>query len=257
MEDSFFDENYAHELEAAYMDNINLLYVAFTRAEEQLYICSNVFNEEDEDATPNVSRLLKHVLATITSEGMSYGDNLFTYGGVRETIEKKQQDVLSKDILPAVFGNFKEKIKLVSREEYNTAQVKGNLMHTIMSKVYRAGHLDKAVQATVKEYASRDIYKAQAEKIIQLFEENGWFDVSWKHINERAIWFEGKEIRPDKVLLSDSSCIILDYKTGAHESEHIQQMQAYAKAYASFYTQKIIPYLIYIEDMQLNIKEVS
>lgn len=40
LENSLFEDDYRKEIEWSYMDNINLLYVAFTRAEEQLYVLS-------------------------------------------------------------------------------------------------------------------------------------------------------------------------------------------------------------------------
>ncbi|MBK6641692.1 MAG: hypothetical protein IPG39_10855 [Bacteroidetes bacterium] len=40
LENSLFDEEYQNELNANYIDNLNILYVAFTRAEKQLYVFS-------------------------------------------------------------------------------------------------------------------------------------------------------------------------------------------------------------------------
>ncbi len=257
--ESFFEENYLIEKEAAFMDNVNLLYVAFTRAEEQLYIFSDAVSERketEEGAALPVSRLLKDVLGAMDLGNNNTDENIFTFGRIQDNVRKPDEHVPIKYISPAVFENFREKIKLVSREEYNTAQVKGNLMHSVLSKVYRAGHLQKAIQTTIAEQKSRDIYASAAQKIVQLFELNKWFDAQWKHINERSIWYEGKELRPDKVILSSDICIIIDYKTGVEKPEHIHQMKEYAKAYSSFYTQKIISYLIYLEDMQLVNVEV-
>ncbi len=250
IEDSLFADDYNREAEWTYMDNINLLYVAFTRAENQLYVLSTQEKENKDELPGSVGKLLTTILPKMGLEGDEI-PNEYSYG-VRET-QKQNENVLVgiKNILPVALKNFKEKIKLVTREEYNEAQVKGNLLHSVLSKVYEAQHIYKAVHSTIPDSGQLDIYREITDKIISEFSKQGWLDAKWQQINERTILYKGEELRPDKVLLSETECIIVDYKSGAKKAEHEKQMKKYMEAYQSFYTQQISGFLIYIEEMKI------
>jgi ATP-dependent exoDNAse (exonuclease V) beta subunit len=250
IEESLFAGEYNREAETTYMDNINLLYVAFTRAEEQLYIFST--QENDKPGLPQtVSRLLSQTIATLELAGAQKQVTLYEYGN-KDALQRSAARSLPAKHIPVVeFCNFREDIGLVSREEYREEQVKGKLMHTVLSKVYVPQHVRKAIQGTVSG-AAVETYSAAADKILEIFDSNNWFDPKWKHINERAVWFCGKQLRPDKVLLSDEECIIVDYKTGAKKKEYATQMKEYIEAYRAFYNCRISARLIYLENMEIE-----
>jgi ATP-dependent exoDNAse (exonuclease V) beta subunit len=249
IEESFFSEEYGRELESTYMDNINLLYVAFSRAEEQLYIFSTAEKEPKPDPLPsNVCRLLHTIIDNIELPDAVSELNKFSFGTKDFSPRDSKECASPENIHPAPFFNFKEKIKLAAKKEYNLAQVKGNILHTVLSKVYQTTHLPKAIGSTIAT-EEIDTYKAAAENIVKLFEGNNWFDIKWSHINERAIWHNKKQLRPDKVLLSDTECIIIDYKTGAKSKENNRQMEEYMEAYKKLFpgNLKMSAFLVYID----------
>ena len=74
--------------------------------------------------------------------------------------------------------------------------------------------------------------------------------------NERDILLKSDKIlRPDRLVLKDNKAIIIDYKTGLHNSKYIEQLYDYADALISmgFEVEKKI--LVYIND-GITIKEV-
>lgn len=253
---SIFEEEFKKEQELTYIDNINLLYVAFTRPEEQLYILSNAISEskkkKNEEETPSVNKLLHGVLPKLALNNATNNTQLFSYGN-RLNPEKKQENTTPEITLaPVPFHPFKENILLANKKEYNEAQTRGNLIHEILSKINHPTQLHNAVLATAPD--NIDEYLKIAQNIIDLFIQKGWFDAQWQNMNERNIIFNGKLLRADRVLISHTECVIIDYKTGAAETEHAKQLTAYKNAYATLLNKKTSAYLLYIEP--LLIKEI-
>jgi ATP-dependent exoDNAse (exonuclease V) beta subunit len=52
-------------------------------------------------------------------------------------------------------------------------------------------------------------------------------------------------------LLSDKECVIVDYKTGAKENEHLKQMQAYKSAYTTYFNKPTTAFLLYTDTVEL------
>jgi ATP-dependent exoDNAse (exonuclease V) beta subunit len=251
MENSFFVDEYQKELEATYIDNINMLYVAFTRAEEQLYILSDAEKNSSKTETlpQNVSKLLYDIVPQLNLNQATHNINEFSYGN-NQTITEAENDELNViQIEPVNYHNFKEKMPLHRENNYNEAQIKGNILHTVLSKINQANQLRKAVATTTIEDVG--YYTSTAQKVMEIFAEHNWFDEKWIVLNERNLYFNQQLLRADKVLLSNEECVIIDYKTGAKDNKHIQQMREYMNAYAMLYTQKISAYLVYIENTEL------
>ena len=58
----------------------------------------------------------------------------------------------------------------------------------------------------------------------------GWFDDRWNVLNECSILNEdGEEKRPDRVLVSGTDAIVIDYKFGAYSQEDTAQLGQYKR----------------------------
>jgi len=250
MDNSLFFDEYNKEMEANFIDNINLLYVAFTRPEEKLYILSSAETSSKTEPLPqNVSKLLYNIVPQINLEEATHTVNEFSYGNINTITEIEEELVQTINVVSADYKNFKENTQLHRERIFNEEQVKGNILHDILSKINQPDQLRKAVITTTNEDV--EAYTLAAQKVMKIFEEKHWFDKKWQHINERNLYFNNKLLRADKILLSDDECIILDYKTGAKETAHIKKMNEYISSYSSLHAQKISAYLIYIENVEL------
>ena len=250
MESSLFEEEYKEELELNYIDNINLLYVAFTRAEEQLYIISNKEKEsKNNDIPQNVSKLLKSVLLNMNLENAILEEDLFQYGNANTITEKSKKITQIEFLQKPAYKNFKDTLALTSNKHYNEAQEKGTILHEILAKINSTTSITKAIASTTID---ADGYYLQAtQRVLQFMEQQQWTNDKWQFLQERAIWYNGELSRPDKVLLNDEQCIIIDYKTGNKEKAHTAQLQYYKEAYANLFTQKISAYLLYTDSLTL------
>jgi ATP-dependent exoDNAse (exonuclease V) beta subunit len=250
MENSLFVENYQKEIEANYIDNINLLYVAFTRAEEQLYILSNAENNSNTEALPqNVGKLLYTILPGLNLKNANHEINNFSFG-TTNTFTKREKSTIDVLKLNTVqYQNYKEKIQLHQEKHYNEAQIKGSILHTILSKIDKPNELTKAIATTTND----DIvyYTTAANKVMDIFINNNWFDEKWTLLNERNILYKNQFLRADRVMLSNDECIIIDYKSGVKDNTHITQIKSYIEAYALLFNKKTSAFLIYIDNAEL------
>jgi len=149
-----------------------------------------------------------------------------------------------------LFQNFKLKIPLATKKEYNEAQIKGNILHDILSKINHPKQVQKAIATTVTDDV--EFYKIAANKIVAVFMQQKWFDKEWTQINERNLYYKGELLRADRILLSDDECIIIDYKTGSKEADHVKQLKKYKEAYASIFAHKISAFLLYTDTLELQ-----
>lgn len=249
IEQSLFNDAYHRELELNYIDNINLLYVAFTRAEEQLYIFpTKEEKSNDEEPPQNVSRLLKYIIPKTQLAAIE--NDIFTYGNIVNTEKSEAAKTNITYLEPIPFHNFKTRMPLKLKEEYSDALISGNILHEILSKIKQPEQTLKAIASTAPDEI--DAYRATTQKIIELFQQKKWFEKKWQHINERNFIFNNTLLRADRVLLSDDICIIIDYKTGVKKTEHQKQLKEYKEAYTNLFGKNTEAYLLYIDTLEMQ-----
>ncbi|NNM15005.1 MAG: UvrD-helicase domain-containing protein, partial [Bacteroidia bacterium] len=90
LEKTHFINDYKHEQSLNLIDNLNLLYVAFTRAENKLFIAGN------DDSTRNLSNTSQLIKAVLDSEKIEIkkADNaeVYSIGTINNKIEKTKDD---------------------------------------------------------------------------------------------------------------------------------------------------------------------
>ena len=252
MENSLFEDDYHKEIELNYIDNVNLLYVAFTRAEEQLYILSVSEKKPKDELLPqNVSRLLSTIIPKLNLQHSISDTHEFSFGNKNTTTSGEEEMISVVSLQPALFHDFKTRIPLATKKEYNEAQVKGNDLHEVLSKIYHPNQLSKAIKTTTLTEQEVELYSDISINIIGLFEKNNWFDEKWQHFNERKLLYNDRILKADKILLNNDDCIVIDYKTGAKDKSHVVQLQEYMNACRSTLKQKIQGYLLYVNNMEL------
>ena len=270
MADSAFSDEYYREQVYAHVDNINLLYVALTRAKESLH----VFVPDTGTKNPTVGSLMVAALET-GGDGVRIGEmrGRHTVSEAGERFEfgefagpddgSPAADGPTHTILeeyPTAEAN--PRLRLPSQRYFDEeTQVElsprnfGILMHRVFEKAATEAEIDRAV-ADMR--ADGVIGAADAEilrgMIARTFEDplvHGWFDGSWTEVrNEHEIIVPGDASvrRPDRVMTRGTEAVVVDYKFGALETErHRRQVASYLALLRRMGYTEVSGYLWYVK----------
>ncbi|MBQ9362752.1 MAG: UvrD-helicase domain-containing protein, partial [Bacteroidaceae bacterium] len=259
LQDSIFSTEYENEVLLNNVDNLNLLYVAFTRAVSNLFIITGNSAEDgkkDEDnAIRNIRKLIGRSLPDFMTRAKSDTDTL-EYGALVCTHEEKEKDnenILNREYqredvlfhtdttLPVFRQSNKSKDFIAATEDTDAATTyidRGLLYHAIFQEIKTQDDIDRVIDkmnaeghfssAEELDEVSRHIHTALSDPFAAQ-----WFTDKWKVVNERTILCptgtggEWKELRADRIILSDDETIIIDYKTGHYNKEHENQVRTY------------------------------
>jgi ATP-dependent exoDNAse (exonuclease V) beta subunit len=253
MKNTVFSEEYRRETSLSWLDNLNLLYVAFTRAEQNLIVFGkNKKQLSSPEHIKNVSDLLQWIVPEL--EGVwKTGDGNYETGvltnirkaAVATTNPLKQTPPpLYVDFVSGEFAEGKSVFKQSnqsrefirsdspSREKYISH---GNIMHALFAAIHTPDDIDKAVERFVSGGfilpAEKDGYKDKIRSCMQNPQVQDWFSGKYTVYPEFSIIVKEKGMvttkRPDRILLSETKTLVIDYKFGEPHRKHETQMQEY------------------------------
>ena len=240
MAESEFSEEYYRETVYTHVDNINLLYVALTRAAESLHI----FIPTEQRKSDHVGRLLLRHME-------SDGDRAELGGleGRHTTAGKTERYEFGEFAGPAAMKNKGGEVRHITLENYPTAEADlrlrlpsqryfeddpapelsprdlGILMHRAFEKADTEAEIDRAVMqmeqdgilsATDAARLRETIARALGDPTVR-----EWFDGHWQRIrNEQEIVIPGDNSprRPDRVMTDGDRAVVVDYKFGERDA---------------------------------------
>ncbi|MFD2892090.1 UvrD-helicase domain-containing protein [Flavobacterium chuncheonense] len=236
------------------LDNVNVLYVALTRAEEQLYVISN--HLVNKSGLPD--NLSSYFIEYLQYVGV-YEDSKLVYEFGDSKKKSKQSPELGEQNTIGLVGEKlnAKKIKIAQREAlmWNTVQQEaieyGNLIHEIMAFVATVNDvdiaLDRAVETGLIVFDQREEINETIQKICLNNDLLPFFDGEGIVHSEVTILKNGfGNIKPDRVVVKGSQAYLLDYKTGAFDEKHKKQLTEYAKALEEMQLKVIKKALVYI-----------
>jgi ATP-dependent exoDNAse (exonuclease V) beta subunit len=223
------------------LDNINVLYVALTRAEEQLYIISQAVKERKDGEFP--SNMASFFIKYLMHKGVYDPEKLeYEFGNkVKLSANSKTLDLVKTIPIVSEVLNPKN-IKIAQKESlmWGTHQQEaisyGNIIHEILAFVKDKSDVDLAITKAIENgliiFDQVEKVKKTLEEIVNHSELNICFDGTNTILNEQTIvQKEGKILKPDRIVLTQNKeAYLLDYKTGAINSKYTQQIQEYQDA---------------------------
>jgi len=239
------------------LDNINVLYVALTRAEEQLYIISQSLKERKDGEFPNnmASFFIKYLIhhGNFDPEKLEYEfgnkTKLSAPGKVVDLV--KTIPVVSEVLNP-------KNIKIAQREAlmWGTHQQEaisyGNIVHEILAFVKDKSDIDLAVTKALENglitFDQVDLVLKTLYEIVNHPELIICFDGNYNVLNEQTIvQKQGKILKPDRIVLTHNrEAYLLDYKTGAINPKYRHQIQEYQDAIEDLGYKVLKKALVYI-----------
>ena len=230
---------YSQKKEEDLLDNINVLYVALTRAEEQLYVISGMQERS------KTSGEYPNNMATFFIEflGTEFKEEQLSYDfGSNEKVSKTKEVVSNALTIPQLSETLNPKnIKIAQRESimWNTKQQKaiefGNIIHEILAFVETKNDIDLAITKAIENGLIISNQKEEVlvtiSQIVNHSELEDYFSSENKIMNEQTIiQKQGNIVKPDRMSISkDKKVFLLDYKTGQHLPKHKTQLENYQK----------------------------
>ena len=242
MENTIFSNDYYRERVYSHVDNINLLYVALTRAQEELYLFIPSYTKGRDFTENNVGKLIwervgkNAIVEEDKNPYIEYGSKMQPH-----TPEKRKND---SNILIEEYPTITPKMELrLSEQRYfeddNTKlspQNIGIMMHSILNEAtnaddihqridsaYGSGKLSKEQTDELKDVISREFKRKQVQE---------WFG-EWDVIrNENDIISNHTTgtRRPDRVMIKGEKAVVVDYKFGTEKTRtHKKQVANYMK----------------------------
>ncbi|MDC3154374.1 UvrD-helicase domain-containing protein, partial [Bacteroidota bacterium] len=253
LKDSLFSEIYEKEREMNFMDNINKLYVAMTRAVDRLYIYSK--NPSKSQLENKFEHLQKGYLNSfLCVQEFKYP---FVFGGKDFTSTGKKTSNLSIKISTNnKFKNWKDLLKFKFTENDKKIIYKkdwGTVFHLALSRISSIDLISKVINDLLVQGLCNKPESIKLEKQINEFlshdEIRSYFFNAFEVINEKEILLrDGRSFIPDKVIIKDNEVLIIDFKTGVEKDDHLKKIQEYSDIYSLLGYRNIKTKLIYVKN---------
>ncbi len=248
---------YVQKSQEELLDNINVLYVALTRAEEQLYVISNM--NLDSKGVAKKNNMSTFFVDYLINKGQLEEDRLeYEFGNpIKLSSESDKTDDVQ--LIQSVSEVLNPKnIKIAQRESvmWGTHQQEaieyGNVVHEILSFVKTKADVDlaiaKAIESGLITFNQKDLVFNTIQEIVNHPELSISFEEGNEVLNEQTIiQKEGKTIKPDRMVFAkNKEVFLLDYKTGTHNPKYQLQLETYQKAIELMGYKVVKKSLIYI-----------
>lgn len=238
-------------------DKVNLAYVGMTRPEERLYIINRhkdaklgailhtcFENLPGIEVTPE-GRFIKGV-RNVRPNQPTKG------GGIGFLVPEELTDRLW---FPDI--SLQDRSELVDANLLTDEQRFGNQFHALMAELNAADEIEVTLQRMVSEGLLEIGFVDQLkEKALQIFSHPAYatlFTDSTRILSERSIILdEQNTVRPDKIICKASETIVIDYKTGANNPKHIEQMQRYIETLRAMEMPDVRGFIYYTSKNELQ-----
>lgn len=247
-----FDENYHQHydeiFETEVLDELNNVYVAFTRASQELYIITDTYrnNKKAYPLSLELENFVSNQGATLSEE------EVYTFG--ERGIEAKEEEEQDKEqiIIPCYTITNSNLLEIVTTDadlwgdKAQEAIEYGTQLHDVLEQIETKADFTRYFNTLKKQQTlATDKYDKLLQTVRNVVEHKDLQHLFKDNVQVRTemdIVTADKQIRRmDRLNFHDDQTLTLvDYKTGAPKTNDILQIEAYAKA---------------IEEMGMNLKE--
>lgn len=264
LEETYFDLYYQAERASCYLDNLNLLYVAFTRAELGLFVTAPApgKSKKDGEFTKNAGGLLyqsiqlnddlkinwdasgncwqKGILVPASAPAAEQTEHNFALRYYPVNVWRDKLVVRQTGL--HFFGA--AAAERITRIEY------GIHLHALLSEMKYADELENAITKLIDNgLMTRDEEAGVRQQVESLFKNPliaSWFDPRWEVRTEVPVLVPGEgEIRMDRLMIRDNQAVIVDFKTGNPAKADQNQVLNYMNTLRNMGFANVGGYLVY------------
>lgn len=256
-----FSKQSEEEKLKAMLDELNVVYVALTRAADEIYI--SVEEVKDVKDIKGVEHFFHQVLPKLNENK----ESVFSMGKPIKLCEVIQNETLHKAIEPKkiIRSDWRKKIKMSfsapsmwnvpenSEKIFPKLNPKnfGNIIHTAFSRIQRSDNSEKVLQKMLEEGLIEEENITKISKTIKQTLEIYPINEIWnsgKHIIEREIITkDGYSYRPDRIIQQSETTYLIDFKTGEEKKEDEKQILNYKNLLKQLKFKNINCFLLYTD----------
>lgn len=269
LSESVFQPIHEEEVTMSYLDTLNMIYVALTRAEEVLWSLSPFKILKTAPSLNPIENNIKLIfenggLKTENEDLSGFYDSeekVFDWGEWPEIAEKGEG--LLKSPMEQFSWKYRDWTDLLKVKKYAADFSKeglsqrqkrnfGLLIHELLEQsrnkkeafsclqsYYFEGRLDMDEKLIVEE---------QLEKLFSNKTFNDWFEGPGEMLTEQGVILPGgRQKRPDRVILLDNNATVVDFKTGEEKDQYFKQVKEYMMLLEELGHKAVKGYLCYLE----------
>ncbi|MBV7440854.1 UvrD-helicase domain-containing protein [Weeksellaceae bacterium TAE3-ERU29] len=246
------------EINNSLMDVINMLYVATTRAEEQLYMFTSPLGKSAKS------------ISTITFMNDFINQNsdnslIFEKGNPERKSKIKSDNLDNQKYFELSTSDWTEKVRISNEhaklweENIRESQDYGKKIHAVLEQINTINDLDSVLNDFyLQGFINQQEKTLLNDRINEVFNHsilNKAF-TNIEALNERDFIDEnGFVFRPDRLVKTENGWFLLDYKTGEELKSHISQITKYRNNLNNLGINIAKTYLVYLTN-ELKVLEV-
>ena len=266
LEGTVFEKFKTDEDRKIILDNLNTMYVAFTRPSERLYVMGiNPEKEFFESLVSILDGMHAHPLVEMVTETAKKGEVIskFRYG-LPKPKELDENKEISKPKLIKIANHknnfYREKLKV--KKNYikwlSSAGERdfGTLVHKAFSFIDTQDDISDAVEKLLKIGDIAEEEKLEFTNLLTTVITDTkiapYFKAGLEVKNEAEIVLEnGDLLRPDRVVIEKNQATVIDFKTGMRKPSHDQQVLGYKIQLEKLGYENVKSILIYTADLEV------
>lgn len=281
-----FEDDYKEEHLQNTVDNMNLLYVAFTRAGKNLFITGKKYKGKTSGKSERsyiiqyiIEELAKELPGAIIDDAGDNGPISFEFGTLstcEERVEKEKPTENPFELSPKTHKlkietfpqpvSFRQSNKshdFIKGEDIDPSDAKryikvGNVLHQLFSTILTEADIEPRLKELEQAgiIYNDDITSRELQNKISCALSNekvkNWFSPRWKLFNECTILDYDKETggvyehRPDRVMTDGKEMIVVDFKFGKPRDEYHEQVQRYMRLLMRMGYKQVSGYIWYV-----------
>ncbi len=248
LQSTHFAMDYLAEQSNAYLDNLNLIYVATTRAERILWINAPL------PTKPQALKTTADILYCALESDLK--DNQLQIGELPQRSDKPE---LTKPAEPVIFStsSWREmlSIRISGKDVFDASRMDqisyGLLVHEVLSEMVVLSDLEPALHNLGWKYGlSKEIEGEVRGLMASLCKDamiQDWYREGRRVHNEVGLLTaKGDQKRLDRVMIDGQHATVVDFKTGQPKSIDQKQVQGYIELLQELGYQSVEGYLYYL-----------
>ena len=246
---------YEKHREALIFDNINILYVALTRAAHQLHIITDKKKKNKNYFSGKFIGFLEAKNLWDTKQHFyEFGEFCFIASESKPAINTLKNNFIS--------STWEEHgLQLFTKKDTTTKEHKGILWHAILAAIYTQNDIEKTLEKFVLQGEIKTSEQQNFEKLIEQITHHPQLQKCF--LADKEIYTEheivdhtGAILIPDRLVFQEKNVSILEYKTGADSEKHAEQINAYGRALENMGYRITANILVYLDIRNFKLKDV-